>query len=1483
MWPDQSRTEIDETLAVFVETEAYSRAVHALQSKGHVVIRGPPGCGKSSLGHALLHYFSRGQRSSSNLPCEGFSPADPSTVSPPNDSANEERVYRQYPADPSTVSPPNDSANEEMVYRQYPTDPHTVSPPNNSANEQGTGRKYTPLVVRSFEEWRLHVGGQGRHQVVLLDNVLGTGHLDHTHLHKWKDSFQTLLSYAAKRKCLIVLTVNDHVWEELQDNKPQLPDLQIFHQVVDLSSFSLSDGEKREILAKHFVSKGKTVPENIQDILRADVTGPLFASLCRKLADCSEDTSTLLEEFLKIQGESKCDASTATLDIPLDMFAPNSNSHLYKTDSRATDYKQHSFLFSSKNIMRKTDGSMDLGRIENETPLLAACRKNDAHQVEKLLLQGENPNTPASSGTTALHIASFSGALKIVEDLRGHQAQPDIQDNAGWTPLHLASQEGHVLVVQTLLSASPPLPTKRVKQAPTDHQHRDLLKDFSLCTSYTRNQYGRVTVCRKCFSRNKLAIDNLSRHDSFINRRSGPNGDGVTALYLACQNGHTQVVKCLLERGACAELYVKLNRVEVSALEVACCQGYMDVVRLLLSYRTSIPVSLLHAACFHGHANIVGVLLDHFTAADLDRDGDGNLPLHLAAQLGHTRVVQLILERQRPDNIDMLTTKGQTPLHLACQTGNVGTVKLLIEHGASVTATCCHRTPLQMACERGDAEIVQVLAENNADVHCAVNDADSKDIPIVTACRKCEDQIFAILCRYGASLDCGDKRNGTLLHVACSAACRYAQDESGGTPRNNRDKHRRLVDKAHSSQRLVIVQKLLGAGIDVNATTQTGKTALHAACENETADQQMVAVLLQHGASVDTTHGRHTALHYACKNSNVDPGIVSALLQQGANVNARKFCDQTPFRLCQWQSGSHFEDVVRQLLEHGAEIFDSSHRDFLQSSGHFYQTVLSYMTEHGIKKPNGESALHTIVKEFSDHFLTEHLRQHDTDIDVRDGQGRTPLMMAILECGESTVDILLDKGASVEVRDAHGWTPVRYCVAAGRANLLKRLLDNGADVHETDSSGNSLLHQVCMRADHRFFSITNEQLLILLLNSGCCVNSVNHDGNTPLHLACENDSQSLVQILLEHGALTHLTNKAAQSPEEITRDVNPDLILLFPAQGEDELGSEESSGECDTDDSESGAREGVDDGMAGGSQVCQHNDCPTDTEKEDGVRALSTAPRQPVSFQAAQELAPTDVSEKVLHCNEYSKQGIPSSDTAAAKASAVSAVVMCSSSLHDACFHGDRGRLLDLIQVGDDAVNAVCDHGRTPLHYACSGADVATTQTLLLNGANTSATCSKGRTALHDASERGDANVVDLLLTHGVEVDKVDSTGRTALHLACGSGQSTTTALLLASKADVNCAESHGRTPLHSTCGSGQSTTTALLLASKADVNCADEEGNTPLHLACSGGHTDVSLLLLHWGADQSVRNLLSQTAMDVARAAFHGALVKVLMRHLDQ
>ena len=108
----------------------------------------------------------------------------------------------------------------------------------------------------------------------------------------------------------------------------------------------------------------------------------------------------------------------------------------------------------------------------------------------------------------------------------------------------------------------------------------------------------------------------------------------------------------------------------------------------------------LHVAARDGSTERTVSLLSR-GAIDIDEGtpDDGVTPLMLAAGLGYSRVVRILLNKGA--NVAMVDSSGMTALHWAAQGGHLAVTKLLVKAGADVEAKASQGcTPLNLAAEK---------------------------------------------------------------------------------------------------------------------------------------------------------------------------------------------------------------------------------------------------------------------------------------------------------------------------------------------------------------------------------------------------------------------------------------------------------------------------------------------------------------------------------------------------------------------------------------------------------------------------------------------------------------------------------------------------------------------------------------------------------------------------------------------------------------
>ncbi|XP_065178803.1 ankyrin repeat domain-containing protein 27-like [Sycon ciliatum] len=135
---------------------------------------------------------------------------------------------------------------------------------------------------------------------------------------------------------------------------------------------------------------------------------------------------------------------------------------------------------------------------------------------------------------------------------------------------------------------------------------------------------------------------------------------GRTALHVAAENGHGQMVELLLDCGAVASS---------------------------TDYHSS---TALHLACRRGHLSVVSVLLGRLDDINA-QDNDGNTLLHLASANGHEEVARALFTLRVDVDCNVSNERGDTPLHLAARWGYESIVKLLVHYKASPRTTNRHK------------------------------------------------------------------------------------------------------------------------------------------------------------------------------------------------------------------------------------------------------------------------------------------------------------------------------------------------------------------------------------------------------------------------------------------------------------------------------------------------------------------------------------------------------------------------------------------------------------------------------------------------------------------------------------------------------------------------------------------------------------------------------------------------------------------------
>ena len=205
------------------------------------------------------------------------------------------------------------------------------------------------------------------------------------------------------------------------------------------------------------------------------------------------------------------------------------------------------------------------------------------------------------------------------------------------------------------------------------------------------------------------------------------------------------------------------------------------------------------------------------------KDGYGWTPLHVAARIGHPRIVELLISHGA--DVDANDGHFGMPLHYATWEGHGAIVRKLIAAGANVNATGANvnlrglqdrSTPLQLAFARYHSEVAGLLLAAGADPN--VRDEWGRAV-LHDAALKGLANFAQVLLAHGAQVNVRDTEGLTPLHEAAW------------------------------ENHLEMVRLLLAHGADVNARDIRGQTALHVAAIN--GHKGLFDVLAEGRAEVD--------------------------------------------------------------------------------------------------------------------------------------------------------------------------------------------------------------------------------------------------------------------------------------------------------------------------------------------------------------------------------------------------------------------------------------------------------------------------------------------------------------------------------------------------------------------------------------------------------------------------------------------------------
>jgi ankyrin repeat protein len=168
----------------------------------------------------------------------------------------------------------------------------------------------------------------------------------------------------------------------------------------------------------------------------------------------------------------------------------------------------------------------------------------------------------------------------------------------------------------------------------------------------------------------------------------------------------------------------------------------------------------------------------------------------------------------------------------------------------------------------------------------------------------------------------------------------------------------------------------------------------------------------------------------------------------------------------------------------------------------------------------------------------ESLLRRGFDPNTRDEHGLTGLLIAIREPSPRVVQVLLaSPQTNVELRNGNDESPLMLAAIKGQMDLVKQLIARDADINKP---GWTALHYAA--------SSGQVEIMKLLLEKYAFIDAQSPNGTTPLMMAAMYGSPDSVKLLLDEGADPLMKNQQEMTATDFaTQGQRPDAVEMLKA------------------------------------------------------------------------------------------------------------------------------------------------------------------------------------------------------------------------------------------------------------------------------------------------------------------------------------------------
>ncbi|KAF0700898.1 Aste57867_8584 [Aphanomyces stellatus] len=562
---------------------------------------------------------------------------------------------------------------------------------------------------------------------------------------------------------------------------------------------------------------------------------------------------------------------------------------------------------------------------------------------------------------------------------------------------------------------------------------------------------------------------------------------GDTPLVHAASNGKSEVVQVLLQHNASIDGH-RSDR--LSALLRAVQKGSTDTVRLLLDRGADVESSFpdgktpLVFAAAHGVSPLVTLLLERNANPDA-QDEVGNSALLLAAGNGYPKIVHLLLDATANSNLSNYVRKihifALATTAAAASEGHADVLKIMLSNETTDVDSVNEEgwTALLHASDHGHLECVKILLQHQANPNTvAVNGTTG----LLLATKRGYHEIVRTLLQAGADIEA---TVGSMTPLMLAASYGY----------------------------LSIIQMLLDAGAQFDATNADGKTPVDMAIEHSHATSKKLLMLRE----------RHPLLFFA---KSGDLARLSAEVEKGQRLEDR---DESGKSALMYAASAGHTPVVRYLLQQHVDLdaMDTNGATALSLAAGDCRDLLERELLYRLVRTGDIAALREILDE-----------KPNMDVDQRDEDGTTLLIVAVEHGQAEIVKLLLDCNAEIDAMRLDGKTPLMLAIE-GNHRGSKAYLEKETAFRENYP----LLYEA------RSGNVVETRRL---LDAGAMVDERDDDGWTALMYAASMDNVEVIRVLLEYDATIGGSDKGGKTAFMVAPDKEA-FVKLILQQSSSEL------------------------------------------------------------------------------------------------------------------------------------------------------------------------------------------------------------------------------------------------------------------------------------------------------------------------------------------